>query len=71
LDLATVFGTGFAPFHGGVLGWLDSIGAPEAVQRLDTLAKLPEMEDRPGGKEKFTPANLLRKFAEAGKKFRA
>ena len=71
LDLATVFGTGFAPFRGGVLAWLDAIGADEAVRRLKAIADSPEMKDRPGAKEKFAAAPLLREMAESGTKFRS
>ena len=37
LDLATVFGTGFAPFRGGVLRYLDARGLTQVVQRLEAL----------------------------------
>jgi len=70
LDLATVFGTGFAPFHGGVLGYADSAGTTEVVKRLNIIAASPEMTDREGGVEKFTPAKILIDLAASGGKFR-
>ena len=60
LDLATIFGTGFAPFRGGPLRFADSLGAAEIVRRLNAIAAAPEVADRPGGTAKFTPARLLR-----------
>ncbi len=38
LDLAMVFGTGFAPFRGGPLRYADSIGLDTIVETLDRLA---------------------------------
>ena len=38
LDLATVFGMGFAPFRGGVLHHADSVGAAVLREQLDALA---------------------------------
>ena len=38
LDLAMVFGTGFAPFRGGPLRYADSIGLDTIVATLDRLA---------------------------------
>ncbi len=62
LDLATVFGTGFAPFRGGLLRYADGLGTAEVVKRLETIAER-DVAARPGGKEKFTPAELLRRLA--------
>ncbi|MDP6849849.1 MAG: hypothetical protein QF524_02795, partial [Planctomycetota bacterium] len=70
LDLATVFGTGFAPFHGGVLGYADSVGTAEVVKRLNAIVASPEMAEREGGVEKFTPAKILTELASSGGKFR-
>ena len=49
LDLATVFGTGFAPFRGGVLSYADSLGVGHVVERLESIAASPEVAGRPGG----------------------
>ena len=38
VDLATVFGTGFAPFRGGLARFADAVGAEELVKRLNDLA---------------------------------
>jgi len=38
IDLAMVFGTGFAPFRGGPLRYADSIGLTRIVETLDRLA---------------------------------
>ena len=58
VDLATVFGTGFAPFRGGLARFADSVGAEELVKRLNDLAT------RHG--PRFVPAEGLRRLA-AGK----
>ena len=34
-DLATVFGTGFAPFRGGLLKYADTVGAKRVVALMD------------------------------------
>ncbi len=59
LDLATVFGMGFAPFHGGLLRYGEARGLTEIVDRLNTLTKSPDVAGRPGGKLRFTPAGIL------------
>lgn len=64
LDLATVFGMGFAPFRGGVLHYADSLGAKEVVRRLESIAAAPDISGRPGGSAKFEPAAWLRELAE-------
>jgi len=69
LDLATVFGTGFAPFRGGLLAYADSLGTREVVQRLERIAAAPDVTSRPGGTERFTPARLLVEMAESGRAF--
>lgn len=56
LDLATVFGMGFAPFRGGLIRWVESIGREECAARLSAIAEAPDVSARPGGREKFTPA---------------
>ncbi|MFT5058351.1 MAG: 3-hydroxyacyl-CoA dehydrogenase/enoyl-CoA hydratase/3-hydroxybutyryl-CoA epimerase [Planctomycetota bacterium] len=59
LDLATVFGMGFAPFHGGLLSYGEARGLTEIRDRLDALTKAPDIAGRPGGKLRFTPAAIL------------
>ncbi len=60
IDLAMVFGTGFAPFRGGPLRYADSVGVPKIVQTLDTLAK---------ASPRFTPCDRLRRMAAANERF--
>lgn len=61
VDLGMVLGTGFAPFRGGPLRWLDELGAAKAVEMLETLAA------RFG--ERFRACTLLRRMAERGETF--
>ena len=49
VDLATVFGTGFAPFRGGLAKFADSVGAEKIVSRLDKLAEQHGARFRPAG----------------------
>ncbi len=48
LDLASVFGTGFAPFRGGLARYLDSIGEQELVRRLKAIGAAPDVKERKG-----------------------
>ncbi len=68
LDLATVFGTGFAPFRGGLLRYADSLGLAEVRDRLLRIAD--ELDGRPGGRAKFTPAARIEELAASGGRFR-
>ena len=69
LDLATIFGTGFAPFRGGLLRHADSLGAGSILERLAAIAECPDVAKRTGGPEKFAPAPLLERLAEEGRGF--
>jgi 3-hydroxyacyl-CoA dehydrogenase / enoyl-CoA hydratase / 3-hydroxybutyryl-CoA epimerase len=69
LDLATVFGMGFPPFRGGLLAWADTLGAVEIVARLERVAGAADVAARSGGKERFTPAERLRRMARSGARF--
>ena len=51
VDMATVMGTGFPPFHGGVLKYADEIGVDYITDRLK------EFTSKYG--PRFTPCNLL------------
>jgi 3-hydroxyacyl-CoA dehydrogenase/enoyl-CoA hydratase/3-hydroxybutyryl-CoA epimerase len=62
-DIGAVFGLGFPPFRGGPFWYVDHIGADHVVERLDALAA------RHG--ERFEPADILRKHAASGERFRA
>lgn len=59
VDLATVFGTGFAPFRGGLAKFADSVGAAEVVAKLEKLAAAHGA--------RFRPAAALKPLA-AGRK---
>jgi 3-hydroxyacyl-CoA dehydrogenase/enoyl-CoA hydratase/3-hydroxybutyryl-CoA epimerase len=60
VDLAMVFGTGFAPFRGGPLRYADSVGLPQIVKTLERLS---------AGAPRFTPCDRLRRMAAAGERF--
>ncbi len=61
VDLGMIFGTGFAPFRGGLLTYADTEGI---VQINDTLSKF---KDDHG--QRFTPSDIIQKMAKAGKGF--
>lgn len=69
LDLATVFGMGFAPFHGGLLRWADTRGLSAVADSLTRIAALPKIAGRDAGEARFTPAPLLAELAGAGRTF--
>jgi 3-hydroxyacyl-CoA dehydrogenase/enoyl-CoA hydratase/3-hydroxybutyryl-CoA epimerase len=54
VDVATVLGTGFPDFRGGVLKYANDLGLNRVLARLDELA------ERLG--ERFSPCQLLRKM---------
>ncbi|MEZ0268425.1 MAG: 3-hydroxyacyl-CoA dehydrogenase NAD-binding domain-containing protein [Phycisphaerae bacterium] len=58
IDLATVMGTGLAPFRGGLARFVDTIGVPEIVRRMT------ELQSKHG--DRFAPDPLLRELAAAG-----
>lgn len=60
-DLASVLGWGYPAFHGGVLAYIDEIGAAAFVAQCDELA----------GKygERFRPPQRLRTMAAQGERF--
>jgi 3-hydroxyacyl-CoA dehydrogenase/enoyl-CoA hydratase/3-hydroxybutyryl-CoA epimerase len=60
VDLAMVFGTGFAPFRGGPLRYADTIGVGKIVE---TLSRLAEIHPR------LVPSEALRRMAEEGRVF--
>lgn len=61
LDLAIIFGTGFAPFEGGILRYADSQGIRTLCDKLELLA---EVEGK-----RYEPCDLLRKKARARENF--
>jgi 3-hydroxyacyl-CoA dehydrogenase / enoyl-CoA hydratase / 3-hydroxybutyryl-CoA epimerase len=54
VDLAMVFGTGFAPFRGGPLQYADAVGVDKILLSLERLAT-----DRP----RFAPCDALRRMS--------
>jgi 3-hydroxyacyl-CoA dehydrogenase/enoyl-CoA hydratase/3-hydroxybutyryl-CoA epimerase len=55
-DLAMVLGTGLAPFRGGLVRFVDSVGVPTIVKRLE------ELQTKHGSR--FVPAKLLRELVD-------
>ncbi len=55
LDAGVIFGTGFAPFRGGPIAYIGSVGAGVLREKLDALAQThgPRFAPRPGW---FNPA---------------
>ncbi len=58
VDLAMVFGTGFAPFRGGPLRYADRIGSAELVEVLKGFKE-----------ERLAPCELLESLAVEGEGF--
>ncbi|MEZ5973566.1 MAG: 3-hydroxyacyl-CoA dehydrogenase NAD-binding domain-containing protein [Planctomycetota bacterium] len=69
IDLATVFGMGFAPFYGGLLRYGEQRGLDSIVQRLRELEKASDIQGRNPGR--FAPAPSLREAAASGRFVRA
>ncbi|MEZ6014798.1 MAG: 3-hydroxyacyl-CoA dehydrogenase NAD-binding domain-containing protein [Planctomycetota bacterium] len=63
LDLATVFGTGFAPFRGGILRYCDARGARDVVGALEAIHGEPDVHERGAAAARFAPAQVLRDLA--------
>jgi 3-hydroxyacyl-CoA dehydrogenase/enoyl-CoA hydratase/3-hydroxybutyryl-CoA epimerase len=61
VDFAMIMGTGFAPFRGGPLRYVDSLGVDRVVGAMGRLA------DK--GAAHFTPCTTLAAMAAAGKTF--
>ena len=70
LDLATVFGMGFAPFRGGLLRWADSLGAEEVKLRPGALRASRLVQSRGAAASRFDAPELLELYASEGRKFR-
>lgn len=60
-NLGAVLGLGFPPFLGGPFRYIDREGADTIIQRLE------KFEDKHG--PRFTPAEILKEYANNGKKF--
>ena len=63
VDLGMIMGTGFPPFRGGLLRYADAVGLRHVASRLE------HYEKKLG--ERFTPAPLLKRKADAGATFYA
>lgn len=63
IDLAMLYGAGFAPFRGGLLSYADQIGAKFIVKRLGQLQYMCN------GAQRFKPSYLLTRMAQADLKF--
>ncbi len=61
IDIGMIFGTGFAPFRGGLCRYADSVGAESIVADLEVLSK--KFGDR------FAPCQYLQQMAVNKKKF--
>ncbi|MEO6053545.1 MAG: 3-hydroxyacyl-CoA dehydrogenase NAD-binding domain-containing protein [Chthoniobacterales bacterium] len=61
IDFAMIFGTGFAPFRGGLLRYADAVGIDEVVKRLGQFSE--------AGATRFTPGSRLIEMSEQRKKF--
>ena len=60
VDLAMVFGTGFAPFRGRSTAYADAVGIAKIVETLDRLSS-----ESP----RFAPCEALRRCAASGERF--
>lgn len=56
LDLATVLGTGFAPFRGGLMSHAKAMGEGRVRERLAEFAEAEDVTTRTGGPERYMPA---------------
>jgi 3-hydroxyacyl-CoA dehydrogenase/enoyl-CoA hydratase/3-hydroxybutyryl-CoA epimerase len=56
LDLAMIYGTGFAPFRGGPLRYAESLGADLVRKKLAAIAAEPYVLARGEGAERFRSA---------------
>jgi 3-hydroxyacyl-CoA dehydrogenase/enoyl-CoA hydratase/3-hydroxybutyryl-CoA epimerase len=61
-NIGSIFGWGFAPFHGGTLQFINAMGTRRFVERSRELAK------KYG--PRFEPAALLVKMAETNATFK-
>jgi 3-hydroxyacyl-CoA dehydrogenase/enoyl-CoA hydratase/3-hydroxybutyryl-CoA epimerase len=62
-DVGAILGWGFAPFTGGPISWIDTMGAAAFIQQCEGFAA------RYG--DRFAPNPLLREMASAGETFYA
>lgn len=60
IDIAMVFGTGFAPFRGGPMRYAESVGLSHVVAKLEEFAKT---------NPRMAPSDALKRFASGQKNF--
>ena len=60
VDFGMIMGTGWAPFRGGPIRYLDSVGSKKIAERLQELAKKDSY---------FAPCDMLLEYAKTNKKF--
>ena len=60
-DVGSIIGFGFAPWSGGTLSYIDTMGTAEFVKLADRLAKAHG--------ERFRPPKLLRDMAKKNETF--
>ncbi len=60
-DVGSILGWGFAPWSGGIISLMDSIGLPKLVEELDRMTKAYG--------DRFAPPKLLRDMAAKGETF--
>ncbi len=61
IDVGMIFGTGFAPFRGGLLRYADSVGTEQIVSDLELMSR--------NVGPRFAPSSYLQSLAVGGKKF--
>ncbi len=61
IDLASVMGTGFAPFRGGIINYANSVGAEKLNKDLEEFSRLYG--------ERFSPAKGIKERASSGGSF--
>lgn len=61
IDVAMIFGTGFAPFRGGLMRYADSVGAESIVSELEVLSRTYG--------ERFKPCEYLQQLSVNGGSF--
>jgi 3-hydroxyacyl-CoA dehydrogenase/enoyl-CoA hydratase/3-hydroxybutyryl-CoA epimerase len=61
VDLGMIFGTGFAPFRGGLLTYADNEGISKVYETLQSLAESDH--------NRFKPSSALEKIYKSGKGF--
>jgi 3-hydroxyacyl-CoA dehydrogenase/enoyl-CoA hydratase/3-hydroxybutyryl-CoA epimerase len=59
LDLATVFGMGFPPFHGGALRYARTRGLADVAVAMRRLSQHADVLARDGARERFEPRGCL------------